>query len=302
MTIIDFFTYCYGRLRCRHLHYSILSFPRYLIRRLANKYIPLYLNKQNKQSGIIIDGLVVSFTSFPARINDAWQVVECMFRQTYLPEKVILWLSKDQFASNNDLPESLLCRVNNRFEINLVDGDIRSHKKYYYVMKQYPDKYIFLIDDDIYYPTTLIEKSWEAHIKNPKAIICNFGSEIKYDSNGKLKPYKEWETKNNCYENIFFGSGGGTLIKVEQLYKDVIDIDLALKLTPLADDIWLNAMANLAGTPKLLIQNRQILPILIDNDSKLASQNRVSGENNNQLKAVIEYYITHMGVDPFKKR
>ena len=34
------------------------------------------------------------------------------------------------------------------------------------------------------------------------------------------------------------------------LHPDVLDIESAMKLTPLADDVWLNAMVNLAGTPK----------------------------------------------------
>lgn len=229
-------------------------------------------------------------------------MVECIFRQSFLPEKIILWLSKEQFKSENEIPDSLLDRVNDRFEIKLVDGDIRSHKKYYYVLKEYPDSFIFLIDDDIYYPSNLIENTWKAHEKAPDAVICNFGSEIKYDKDSNPLLYNQWEsTYKLLKKHVFFGSGGGTLINRSLLYRDITNIDLALQLTPIADDIWLNAMANLAGTCKILLPNRQILPICIDNDVKLASQNCSNGHNDIQLKALIDYYTKHIGVNPFEK-
>lgn len=303
MTVLDLFTRIYGRLHSERLHYKLLTPLRYIVRSLANRFLPNYLSKPHRVTNKVIDGLIVSFTSFPARIDSVWQVVECLSRQTYLPEKIILWLSKEQFPSEkDDMPESLTCRLSKRFEIRFVDGDKGSHKKYYYVSKLFPEKYVFLIDDDIYYPTTLIENTWEAHLANPDAVICNYGYHMQYGVQGDLKPYNKWKRlyEYSCSDSIFFGSGGGTLIKPSSLYSDFEDIGIALQLTPIADDIWLNAMVNLAGLEKVLLNNRQILPICIKDDSKLASQNRENSKNDRQLKNIINYYTKKIGVNPFK--
>lgn len=302
MTVLDLFTKLYGRLHSERFHYRLLTPPRYIVRSFANRILPNYLAKSHTISNRVIEGLVVSFTSFPARINNVWQVVECLSRQTYLPEKIILWLSSEQFPSEKEIPESLKCRLNDRFEIRFVEGDIRSHKKYHYISKLFPEKYVFLIDDDIYYPTSLIENTWRAHLANPNAVICNYGFHIHYDERGELKPYNQWKRvyADSCSNAIFFGSGGGTLIKPALLYSDFEDIDLALQLTPTADDIWLNAMVNLARINKILLKNRQILPICIKDDSKLASQNRENNQNDRQLENIINYYKKKIGLNPFK--
>ena len=89
-----------------------------------------------------------------------------------MPHKIILWLSKDQFPTQNTIPENLKQIENSIFHIRLVDGDIRSHKKYYYAIKEYPNNLIFLIDDDLYYPANIIERSYRQYEKT-KGIISN---------------------------------------------------------------------------------------------------------------------------------
>lgn len=301
MTILDLFTKIYGSLHSSYLHYRLLTPFRFLVRGLANKVLPYYLSKPRAFSNRVEEDIIVSFTSFPARIGNVWQVIECLFRQTCLPGKIILWLSKEQFPSEESIPDSLLSRVNNRFEIRFVDGDIKSHKKYYYVAKQMPDKFILLLDDDIYYPTDLIEKTWESHLTHPDAVICNYGFHIKYEKDRSLKPYNQWERvySYSCSNTIFFGSGGGTLIKPSMICADLINIDLAIKMVPIADDIWLNAMVNISRIKKVLLNNRLILPICIKDDLRLASQNRENCQNDKQLNIVIDYYLETMGVNPF---
>lgn len=45
------------------------------------------------------DGLVICMTSFPARIDYVWLVVECLLRQTIQAEDIVLYLSKKQFPT-----------------------------------------------------------------------------------------------------------------------------------------------------------------------------------------------------------
>ena len=243
--------------------------------------------------------VIVSFTSFPARIQNVWQVVECMFRQTCRPYKIILWLSRDQFPTRESVPESLRIRENGVFEIRLVDGNIRSHKKYYYVAQEYPDSWIFLIDDDIYYPTDILERSWRAHEENPRAVIANYGYSIAYDEDGSCLSYSRWKP---CHigakgKGLFFGSGGGTLLKPSLLYKDLTDIELALKLTPLADDIWLNAMCQLAHLDIVILPYGLLLPVESRGNITLSSVNNGESKNDEQLGRIKTYYSREERMD-----
>ena len=79
--------------------------------------------------------IVISLTSFPGRIADVWIVIECLFRQTYKADKIILWVDKERF-NVEDLPSRLKAQMKRGLEIRLVE-DLRSHTKYYYALKEY---------------------------------------------------------------------------------------------------------------------------------------------------------------------
>lgn len=302
MNILNLLVKSYSKLHnYPGIPYWLLTPTRKLVRYIADRILPGYLIKQPNEQVARNSGVIVSFTSFPARINKVWQVVECMKRQTYKPFKIILWLSKEQFPTYDSIPDSLKCREDSIFEIRMVDGDIRSHKKYYYVLNCFPDSLVFLIDDDLYYPTDLIEKTLVEYNKHSDHIICNYGFHIRYDDEGSILPYKEWKRsyKHSDESDLFFGSGGGTLLKSSLLHSDVTNLVLALDMTPIADDIWLNAMTRLAKTPIIILDNGHLLPISIDKNVKLASENVYQSKNDEQLNRIITYYRTKMGVDPF---
>lgn len=275
MNALDFFTKAYSLLHnYPGVPYWALTPLRIIVRLGANKVLPKYLERSCPKYRQSDNKVIVSFTSFPARINNVWQVVECMRRQTYKPAKIILWLSKDQFPSEKCIPQSLRSREGVFFEIRLVEGDIRSHKKYYYVFKEYPSSLVFLIDDDIYYPTDIIEKSMKEYLKGESAVVSNYGFQIKYD-NLKILPYKKWKRMVNysTSPNLFFGSGGGTLIDTSDMNPICTNIDLALRLTPMADDIWLNAVVRFSNMKVSMLKNGFLLPVYNVNNVKLAEQN-----------------------------
>ena len=151
---------------------------------------------------------------------------------------------------------------------------------------------IFLIDDDIYYDSNIIRRSVEAYKSHVgKCVVCNYGCRIMYDQNGLL-PYSSWT--NIDYKmsgkDIFFGSGGGTLFCPADMCKDLLNIDLALNLTPLADDIWLNTMVLKSDLTKIILSNGPLLTVDIDENVTLSSINNGMGKNDEQLLAVQQYY------------
>ena len=281
----------------------LLSPIRRIVRFLANRFIPKYFEEEQLILSDRQSEIIVSLTSSPARISSVHLVIQCMLRQTILPRKIILWLSKEQFESIT-LPDSLTSLESDIFNIRFVDGDIKSHKKYFYVLSEFPNMDVLLVDDDLYYPTDMIEKMQKASEERPNTIICRFCSIMKYNSETIL-PYNDWWSEvvsESDDQNLFFGSGGGTLLKKSLLYKDVLDINLATSLTPLADDIWLNAMVNLKGTKKFKIYCGLILQIEINNNQKLSKINVSEDKNTEQMNMLINYYKTTNGLMPFPNK
>ena len=130
MNALSLFTKLYGVLRNYGMPFWVMTPLRRSVRSLANWYLPRYLAKPVEPSNLYDNSLIVSLTSFPGRINDVWQVIESLKRQTVKPSKIILWLSLEQFPSKNQIPKSLTKIEDDLFSIRLVDEDFRSHKKY----------------------------------------------------------------------------------------------------------------------------------------------------------------------------
>ena len=305
--IQDWFCDTYSSIEDRHpllkqiRFYSLL---RWLTRRTANIVLPIAFRCRpckKRSEAKSSTKVIVSFTTFPARINKIWLVIESILRQTVLPDHLILWLSKEQFAAINVLPKSLLRMQACGVEIRLVDGDIRSHKKYVYALQQYPNDILITIDDDIFYRSTMIAELLTSHQRYPQSVIAQYTHNIQYDSTRCILPYGQWENNAMQGDHLFFGSGGGTLFPPHVLHEDVTAYNTALRLCPCADDIWLNMMTRLNNTP-IIHTNRhtQVLPVLNKYAQPLSAQNIVDG-NDVQLQQVIAYCIQHYHTNPFEQ-
>lgn len=304
MSMINFFDFLYASisekksLLKKMRYYSLL---RYIIRTVANVVLPLYFTMSfNNRKYTITNiapssqSLILSLTSFPARINKLWIVIESLFRQTRKPDKIILWLSKQQFSSINILPNKLLLQQRRGLEIRLVDEDLRSHKKYYYLMKESPESILITVDDDIIYNTRLIETLLVWHDKFPLSIIARYAYKIEW-SGSEIKSYKEWTAnfaQNFPQSNIFFGSGGGTLFPPNIMPKETINKELFLKLCPFADDVWLNAMCQLNQVKifRPTVRQCSLLPVIINNNITLSEDNLSNNQNDIQIQKTIDYY------------
>ena len=93
--------------------------------------------------------LIVSFTSYPARIHAVPQVLESLYAQSMKPDRILLWLAEEQFPKREaDLPPRLIDDIAaGKFELRWCD-DIGSHKKYFYAMLEFPDDIVVIVDDD----------------------------------------------------------------------------------------------------------------------------------------------------------
>ncbi len=285
-------------------YYSIL---RFIIKAFSNIVIPLiyYLTKTPVLQNVIDSDSVeipvlVSLTSFPARIHRVWVVIESILRQSMKPDKIILWLSKDDFSSLADLPKSLLKLQNNGLEIILCEGNIKSHKKYYYALKQYPKNILITLDDDIIYPTTIVAQLLNLHKKHPNSICCHRANRISYDYS-KFRPYSTWESiRSNGNEpgTTFFTTGGGTLFPPKALPAEALNQKLFKELCMNADDVWLNVMSWLNGTPVVKSNYYSDLLILFYvKNTHLWKHNIEGGDNDRQLGNLRQYYKNVKDID-----
>lgn len=217
---------------------------------ILNIFYPIIIKFYSVRPKNSQNNVIVSLTSFPSRINSVWLTIETLLRQTYKPEKIILWLANTQFSSIEELPKRLINQQKRGLEIRFCD-DLRSHKKYYYSMLKFPEHIVITVDDDTFYPEDLVEKLIEAHNKYPEAICCNIGHLITFENN-EVSPYKKWESgADNCTTptEILVPIGcEGVLYPPGSLHHDVFDKEKIKNLCPIADDLWLKSMATLKGT------------------------------------------------------
>ena len=307
--MVDFFDKIYFSIKDKNAILKKVRFYsvcRFLTRFLANNILPVYfkLTANNKAYRLDRDhsrnNTIVSLTTFPARINNVWMVLECMLRQQTKPDKIILWLSKEQFPSLEILPENLLKLQKRGVQIEIRDEDLRSHKKYYYTIKEYPDYNFITVDDDIIYPSHTISVLLKANKQYPASVICRLTIRILYDENNNPLSFSEWGHSDYGKKGgvLFFGSGGGTFFPKGSLYKDVDNYSLFMDLCKYADDVWLNAMCRLNKTNLVSItDNYSILPIMIKDNNTLHSIN--IDLNDKQVANVIHYYVKSQNTNPF---
>jgi hypothetical protein len=233
-----------------------------------------------------------------------WLVIETLLRQTKLPDKIILWLSIDQFTSLATLPKSLLRLQKNGLEIRLCPGNLGSHKKYYYAFHEFPEDIIITVDDDVFYNSKLIEYLVELNKKFPKCVCCNRCSEINVSDN-RIQPYISWSNyfiaESPGYKLFAIGMGG-ILYPPNIFNSTLFDSETIITYCNTADDIWLNIMSKLIKTMVVKSNyNSFYLPVMNYRNLTLAEKNVSEGLNDKQLSSARKYCIENLGIDPFQE-
>ncbi len=280
---------------------------KFVKKHLDNTMYSVYKNNPIENGLNRADGrsreLVCSLTSFPARIDEIWISIETIFRQTYKADEIVLWLSKNQFAGQA-LPQSILNCQEKGLTIRWVDGDLRSHKKYFYVLQEYKNKNVdvVLLDDDLYYPDRLLENLASMAHRHPHSICATRVHKMTYDGEGQLKPYRQWIHNYNpkqemCSGYLFFTSGAGTLIPSGIMPADTFNDEVFKQICFHADDVWLNMHAQKAGISIYTnnTYNKDEISIGHSQDVKLVNENVLSGGNDKQIQAVMEYLNNNLG-------
>ena len=190
-------------------------------------------------------GVIVSLTTFPPRISQLHLMLKSILWQTCPPEKIIVWLSEQEFPGRlNDLPEELRRLMAKGIEFRFVSENFRSHKKYHYVFREYPDSKVITVDDDLIYPRNTVERLLSLSYQYPDTVCGNVIRKIHMDGNS-FSVYRKW-TKvftmpvNSSLQNVAIGCGG--IYYPPHWYgEELFDWKIISEHCPSADDLWLKA-------------------------------------------------------------
>lgn len=258
-------------------------------------YFSLFLNRKLApwlERHPVSDGLnrkartehyTASLTSFPARIEYVHIAIDTLMRQSFKPDRIVLWLAESQFPERK-LPESLTRLCDRGLTIRFCD-DLRSHKKYFYAFQEYPEDNIILTDDDIFYAPDTIARLVKAHRKHPKDII---GTAAQLIGPSLSSLPSQWPAVENGkkYEQTLEAqpfTGMGTLYPPRWYPPELFNKEKALSLAGTADDLWLKAMSLAAGVKTTLVYPVRGFPvdIQIKKNQTLFQMNGTQGENLN---------------------
>lgn len=201
--------------------------------------------------------VIVSLTTYPARIHVVYLTITSLLRQTKKPKKVILWLANEDFPNKEEgLPSKLLNLKKYGLKIDFCDN-LYPHKKYFYTMQKYSEYKIITVDDDVLYPENLVEELNNTSLKYPDTICCTWCHKIHLDDNNDVYTCNTWDI---CYDGntpsfLIEPVGiGGVLYPPKSLSEDVFDKEQILSYCLKSDDLWLKSMALLNGTKAVRVE------------------------------------------------
>lgn len=272
----------------------------YVVKRILDRYLPSHFERTLDdyvlhRSDSRTHKIICSMTSFPGRIEQVWVALECLFRQTVTPDKILLTLSSEQFPLKQ-LPKSLERLRRKGLEVVFCEGDMKAHKKYLYAIETYPQDYVITFDDDLYYDVFAIENLLTLKAKFNNNIVTNRAHLMKlaYGDN-EIRPYRKWQhntTYSSPSHRVVATGGCGTLYERRLLLEDFSNTELIKKYSFHADDIWLKIMALKKGTKVVTNGRYGKDPIVIGRTQKekLVTTNVLSGGNDKQLQNLLTHY------------
>ena len=242
-------------------------------------------------------GIVVSLTTHGRRIHTVPFSIESLFLQTQLPNRIVLYLGKDEF-SNNSLPFLLQNQIKRGLEVRFVE-DLGPYTKLLPALDEFPDSIIVTIDDDYLYPVDLIERLSKAHTEYPDAVCCCHSRIIRKKNNKELMPYDSFEMsfpeEDFLSHNLLAEGFGGVLYPPGCFNDKVFDKDCINALSPHADDLWFKAMELIAGTSVLQVARGKdwfdsMTSEINVQDIGLSRYNIDNKGNDTQLKALFTHF------------
>lgn len=231
--------------------------------------------------------IILSLTSYPKRINIISKVIKSLFQQKVKADKIILWLSLDEFPEKeNNLPEVLLSLCGkNGFQIRWVTGNLKSHKKYFYALQEFSDDIVITVDDDMIYSSEMVAELLESHCKHPNTIVARC-VRIILKQRECMADYMFWNYDCENYRgqkrmDLCAIGCHGILYPPHIATKRWFDISTIINLCPEQDDLWLKYNEILDEIPTVYDGHKGFDKIeTAAQESALCNRNMLGNQNN----------------------
>lgn len=254
-------------------------------------------------SDYVAHGLIVSLTSYGARVtnNSVCYTLHSILTQSVRPERIILWLDENEF---NDKTIPYLLQQLKKCGIDVCYCEnIRSFKKIIPTLRAFPDADIITLDDDIYYSSSLVKELLIQHNTYPHQIIALGARMPKLTQQGNFLPYKSWTVHHHIHESFTYQpmlpmpvGAYGILYPAHVFDEEALKMEVALKLCPRADDLWLYIMGLRNKVNKRICPNSNVSYYQVDllrqhfSRDRLYATNVGEDQNDVQLCKLLDYY------------
>jgi len=210
--------------------------------------------------------------------------------QTMRPDRIVLWLYEPDAEK---LPRSVLGLIDDIFQINTVDRNLRSFTKLIPSLQEFPEAHVVTADDDVYYPPHWLEKIVHCYDTTRAGPVGWRGHLIRTDASGLPAKYAKWQHNVPAAmksQRLMLTGVGGILYPPGVFPPEVMNADTFLHLCPTADDLWFyfmlrrnNQVCRTIGKPSRIYNWRG------SQSNKLWSQN-ARGGNDDALRNLIEEF------------
>lgn len=212
--------------------------------------------------------VIVSLTTFPKRFSYIEDCLKSLVVQNEKPDKIIVYLGSDSVGIELPAQMKLFEEYGVEFRYDEKE-DLRSHKKYFYAMQEFPEAVVVTADDDIIYPSNWLTSLLQSYEKYPNCISARRVHLMLKGSEGHLREYNHWIDqcrKEPGPSNALIATGNaGILYPPHCLDERAFDVEKIKKYCFAADDIWLKCMALLKGTKYVWVPNNEVdLPEIKD--------------------------------------
>lgn len=269
---------------------------------LKKKRIARAINKLPNgllSSQISKDDIVCSVTSHGCRVHYALPyMLYSLLTQEKLPKKIVVFLDYDHWSDAN-LPPLLRKLQQVGVEFYYCE-DIKSYKKLIPAMRMFPNNPILTLDDDFYFHPKHILWLTEAYEQSDKKTVIGQWGCIPIIENGRYLPYSQWVDWRKGDEDAAISFFGGLGCIYPPIFdEEILKSSIFMKLCPTADDIWFWAMEERQHIKRTYIKQKgygyhipvdRIYDYDIAGDNCLNTINGLQGQNDVQLRALLDYY------------
>lgn len=181
--------------------------------------------------------VIANFTTWKKRDFAAKEMLTHFQKQTRMPDKIICWLSKEEY--NGIIPSTIQECLDKKLltEVRWVEGNTYPHKRWE-TFKENNMYTNIMIDDDILYPTNFVETLLKYSIQHPKNVITYYCANVNFIGKNQIANRRIQNTlsfKNRLLSGVSCFPPN-TFPMESFKYSQLRD-----EICPKCDDSWINA-------------------------------------------------------------